>query len=108
MRDERQKKEGEERMKKPSGPSGLLPHLLFCLSPRDHTGMFSSRHQSQDVMGFDSPFLTLSAVVLTLTRNGDGSHADCSAARLSDSIVVRETKMQIDPTEMMFFLQMRE
>lgn len=53
-------------------------------------------------MGFDSRFLTPSAVDLTLLRlrNSDGSHAeqlraDCSAVRLSDSIVDKQTKMQL-------------
>lgn len=60
---ERQKKKREKREVRRA--SGLLPHLLL-LSVRDHAGMFNLRHQSQDVMGFDSPFLTPSAVDLTL------------------------------------------
>lgn len=48
-------------------PRGLLPHLFF--PARHHTGMFNLRNQSRDVTGCDSPFLTHSAVDLTLSRS---------------------------------------
>ena len=69
----KKKERGRQNTREPRGP---LPHLFF--RAWHHAGTFNLRNQSRDVMGCDSPFLTRSAVDLTLSRSGhrDGSHAE--------------------------------
>lgn len=74
---EGQKKEGEQRRKltQVRRASGRLPHLLsYCERSRRRVQL---GHQSEDVMGSDSPFLTRGAVDVTLSRSGTLLGATC-------------------------------
>lgn len=95
MKDKRKREKREVRR-----ASGLLPHLLLFFE-RAHAGMFNLRHQLQDVMGFDGPFLTPGAVDLTISRLGccDASHAerswaDCCASSLSQTMIVKRYSVE--------------